>query len=442
MKRLFYDELLEWKNNHINTPLMIVGARQIGKTYLVKEFITNEFNDYIYINLLDSISVTNIFEKEIDFKDKVEEFEAYIGKKITKYTVIVFDEVQESESLISHMKSFCESDFPYKIICLGSLLGVKFKRFNKSFPVGKVIIKRMYPLNFKEFLMATNNDLLISHIEKAYDKNESLSNSLHNKALKLYKTYLLTGGMPENILNYINSDMNIYNVDGVYLKSLYETYLSDMTKFVSNICEKSRIEKVYNSIPSQLSKENKKFQYSYIDNNARKRDYELPLDWLLSSGLVLGVNYVSDIRKPLEASKSNDIFKLYLSDTGLLINMLNIDYKGIMLDEDSTITSNTMRIMGAITENYVVNELISNNLNLYYWYELQKCEIDIMIDTKDGIIPIEIKAGTNKKSTSLNYFRDKFKNNISNVSYRISQNNFGLENGIKSIPLYAVFCIK
>lgn len=432
MKRKFYSNLLNWKNNDITTPLMVVGARQIGKTYLINEFCKDNFDDYIYINLIDNVDIVNLFEENINTKDKVRRLELNLNKKIGENTILFFDEIQESEQLISSLKYFCEDDFPYKIVCAGSLLGVKLKRFKSSFPVGKVKILNMYPMDFEEFLMAINYEMVIDEIRNCYKENVALDNSIHNKLLDYYKLYLVVGGMPASINNLVKNNLDILSYDADILNSIISSYLADMKKYTLNYFETVKIEKVYKSLPAQLIKENKKFMYSKIEQNARKRDYESPIEWLLASNLIISSNYVNRFETPLKAFSNPDFFKLYINDVGILVSQLKIPYNKLLLNSD-------FMYIGAILENYVAEQLTINGYDLYYWQENQVAEMDFIIDTKDGVIPIEVKANDNTSSKSLNYYVSKYK---PNYSIRISSKNFGFDNNIKSVPLYAVFCIK
>lgn len=431
MKRKFYSELINWKEQNINTPLMVVGARQIGKTYIINEFCKENFKNYIYINLLDNQKIIEIFKENIDTKDKITKFELLINKTITEETIIFFDEIQESEELISALKYFCESEFNYKIICAGSLLGVKLKRFNSSFPVGKVYIKYMYPMNFEEFLIAINYEKAISEIKKCYINNEKMIEPIHEKLLNYYRLFLCTGGMPAAVENIIQNNLDILKFNNNILSSIIDAYFADMKKYTINYYENIKIEKIYKNIPSQLAKENKKFQYAKIEKNARKRDYESSVDWLTSSNLVIASYFVERFETPLKGFIKDDIFKLYLSDTGILTNLLEISHNKIMLNEE-------FMYKGTIAENYVANELTANNHRLYYWQKNQIAEIDFILDTDDGVIPIEVEANDNTRSKSLNYYIQKYN---PKYSIRISSKNFGFENQIKSIPLYATFCI-
>lgn len=430
MKRKIYDELLKWKNEDIKTPLMILGARQIGKTYIVKEFCEKEFKQYEYINLLDNKEVISIFKENINIIDKIKKMEIALGHTIDfENTIIFFDEVQESEEIISSIKYFCESPVPYKIICAGSLLGVKINRFHSSFPVGKVKMITMYPMNFEEFLWALNYEIIIPEIKSCYQNNKKMNDVMHEKLLNYYRMFLCTGGMPQIVMN-LKKEKNVLNIDKDILKNIISGYLSDMNKYILNATEGVKNEAIYNSIPTQLANLSNKFQYSKINNNARKRDYEISIDWLLSSKMILKSNAINKVETPLKAFINEDNFKLYLSDVGLLTTLLEIKYEDIMLNKD-------FMYKGIIAENYVATELIRSN-TLYYWQSENKAEIDFLIYNKNGIIPIEVKANINNNSKSLNYYMDKYK---PLYAIRVSSRNFGYENNIKSIPLYATFCI-
>lgn len=415
----------------INTPLMVVGARQIGKTYTIDEFCKNEFIKYIYINLLNNKEIIEIFKENINTEEKIKKMELSLGHTIDyENTIIFFDEIQESEELISALKFFFESKVSYKIICAGSLLGVKINRFHSSFPVGKVRIINMYPMNFEEFLWAMDYEIAIPEIKRCYQENVKMSDSIHEKLLNYYRMFLCVGGMPRMVLS-LKETQKILEVDKSIASNIYKEYLMDMNKYVTNVTEGIKNETIYNSIPSQLANLSNKFQYGKINNNARKRDYETSLDWLISSKMVLRSNLVKKVEIPLKVYIDNDYFKLYLSDIGLLVSILEIRYNDIMLNKE-------FMYKGVLAENYVATELIHNYETLYYWQSGNRAEIDFLINAKDGIIPIEVKANTNNNSKSLNLYMEKYKPSF---AIRISSKNFGFENNIKSVPLYATFCI-
>lgn len=433
MKRKIYEDLLKWKNNESKIPLMVVGARQIGKTYIINEFCKKEFKKYIYINLLETPEIVSIFSRDINVMEKFKRMEIFLDTKIDiENTVIFFDEVQESEDIISSLKFFCESEEKFKIICAGSLLGVKINRFKKSFPVGKVRILNMASMDFEEFLMANENLMLIDEIYNSYNKMIPIDNVLHNKLIELYKMYLCVGGMPEAVKDIINKKRNILEFNKNIASDIIVSYLNDMNKYVVSNAESIKIEAIYKSIPTQLSNPSNKFQYSKLNKNARSRDYIEPLNWLISSSMIYKSNLIKNIQIPLKGFIDENCFKLYLSDVGLLTSLLGVKYNDIILD-------NLEIYKGIITENYVATQFVSNKNDLYYWSSSNKAEIDFLLYNDDGIIPVEVKANKNIKSKSLNMYIEKFK---PKYSIRISNKNFGFENGIKSVPLYATFCIK
>ena len=360
MKRKIYNQLIEWKNNKINKPLLILGVRQCGKTYIINEFCQNEYKNYLKINLLERNDVVNLYKENINSEEKYKRLKAMINFDFDKENSILFiDEIQESEELISELKYFCEEHNNVRIICAGSLLGVKLKRLTKSFPVGKVYIKNMYPMDFEEYLIANDENFLIESIKECFVNNKPML-SLHTKALKYYNSYLLTGGMPESVLNLININGDYIKYDKNIISNIIESYFDDMKKYIQTQTEALRIRALYESLPSQLSNSSHKFQYSKLNTGAKSRDYELPLDWLLSANMVQKVNCVKTIEKPLKGFEDNDTFKLFLSDIGILNNLLNISINDILND-------NLKIYKGVITENYVANQLLANEIPLFYW---------------------------------------------------------------------------
>lgn len=433
MERKIYQELVNWKNTNIEKPLMVIGARQIGKTYIINEFCKNEFKEYIYINLLEQTEIIKIFQEEINTAEKFNRMKIYLDKDIDlENTIIFFDEVQECEEIISALKYFNESDEPFKIICAGSLLGVKLKRMHSSFPVGKVKMLNMYPMDFEEFLIANGSKSLVEEIKKCYQENKPMDSVLHEKALNLYRLYLCVGGMPEAVKNILANEKDILKFDKTIIEDIYQSYLNDMNKYVTNKFEAAKIETIYKSIPSQLGNTSNKFQYGKLASNARKRDYETALNWLLSSTMVYKCPILKKPEIPPLGFIIDDYFKLYLSDIGILLNMLQVKYNDIILD-------NLLQYKGIIAENYVATQLVSNHIPLIYWESGNQAEVDFILYNDDGIIPIEVKANNNVGSQSLNIYMKRF---TPKYGIRISTKNFGFDNNIKSIPLYATFCIR
>lgn len=433
MKRKIYQELINWKNTDITKPLMVIGARQIGKTYIIDEFCKKEFKKYIYINLFEHLEIVEIFKLKINTEEKYKRMKVYLGTDIDiENTIIFFDEIQESEELISALKFFNEREENFKIICAGSLLGVKLKRMHSSFPVGKVKMITMYPMDFEEFLIANGNLGLIKEIKNCYANNKPMDPVLHDMALNLYRLYLCVGGMPEAVKNLLVNNKDIVKFDKSIIEDIYISYLNDMNKYVNNKFEAGKIESIYKSIPTQLGNQSNKFQYGKISQNARKRDYETALHWLLSSTMIHKSNLLNKVEIPPLAFIISDHFKLYLSDVGILINILQIKYGDIILD-------NLLQYKGIIAENYVATQLIANDIPLIYWESGNQAEVDFILYNNDGLIPVEVKASNNIGSQSLNIYMKRYK---PKYAIRISSKNFGFKNGIKSVPLYATFLIK
>ena len=287
MKRKIYDELLRWKKNN-SKPLMVLGVRQCGKTYIINEFCKNEYKNYIYVNLFEQENIVNLYNSSLNSDEKFKQLKVLVDFDLEiEDTILFIDEIQESEQLVSELKYFCEKHNNVRIICAGSLLGVKLKRTKFSFPVGKVKMINMYPLDFEEFLLAMNQELLINAIKECYEQNKQISLPLHEKALGFYRTYLITGGMPESIKNMVDTNGDYIKYDKTILKDILNSYFNDMDKYVTSLVEALKIRRVYNSLPSQLSNLSNKFQYSKSENGARSRDYETSIDWLEASNMVV-----------------------------------------------------------------------------------------------------------------------------------------------------------
>lgn len=435
MKRKIYNDLIKWKNTVEFKPLIVLGVRQCGKTYIIDEFCQNEYKNYKKINLLNDTEVINLYKTNESSEKKYNDLKMLLDFDFDKEDSILFiDEIQECEELISELKFFNEKHNNVRIICAGSLLGVKLAKLKKSFPVGKVTRLFMYPMDFEEFLMAINQELLIERIKNCFEKNESMG-LIHNKALNYYKQYLLSGGLPDSIIALLKCEGDYYNYNYNILDDIIEDYKNDMNYHVSNLSETLKIRNIYNSLTTQLQNASKKFQYSVVETNAKSREYILPLNWLVESNMVQMCKCVKLPEKPLRGFVDENVFKVYYSDVGIFNRIVGNDAKTIILDE--------MKIYkGIITENYVANQLKSNGIDLLYWKGSRESEVDFLITTlEDGVIPIEVKASDNTQSKSLIEY-----NKIYSPKYmiRISSKDFGYspDTKIKSIPLYAVFLVK
>lgn len=428
MKRRIMNDLVSWKTKKERKPLIIDGARQVGKTYIIKEFGNQNYKEILYVNFESNKSVIEIFEESIEPDFIIGRLEALFGKKIDTQSLLVFDEIQICEEALTSLKYFYEQKKEVDIIAAGSLLGIKINSKKYSFPVGKVKTLKMFPLDFEEFLWATGNDILENEIAQSYLRDSKINDSLHQKAFELFKTYLVLGGMPEVIKTYIK-DTKLLDAIEVQTEIL-NSYISDMNKY-ANKNVSINIIACFNSIPVQLAKENKKFQYKVIRSGGSATLFGNSLEWLLSSGIIMKNHLIKEPNSPLEAYKDISNFKIYMNDVGLLVNHSKAYINDILSYNNNIFT-------GAIVENYVANALVYNQKPLYFWKSKSDAEVDFLLTINGEIIPIEVKAGTNTKSRSLNSYVEKYN---PKYSIRISSKNFGMVNKIKSVPLYAVYLI-
>lgn len=430
MKREIINNLIKWKESENRKPLIIHGARQVGKTYIVKKFGKENYDNLIYVNFETNQELSSQISDSIDAKYVINKLELFYGEKIIPgKTLIFFDEIQANERALTSLKYFYEDAPEYHIISAGSLLGIAINRDNYSFPVGKVQMMNMYPLSFKEFLIAIGRENLINEIQKHFDNNERMDKTIHELCLKLYRTYLVVGGMPEVVQTYLIEGKTIAAID--VQAEILESYERDMTKYADNSLS-NKIISAFDSIPVQLAKDNQKFQYKVISKGGTSGIFGEAIMWLKNSGIVNQV-YKATAELPLEMYKDLSSFKLYMSDVGLFVNKARYPLYQIDLKEQPT-----MIAMGPLTEHYVANELRIKGYELYYWESNGKAELDFMIQKDTEIIPIEVKTSTHTKARSLDLY---IKNYNPKYAVRISEKNFGFENNIKSVPLYAVFCI-
>lgn len=431
MERKIYKDLLLWKQSEERKPLILQGARQVGKTYIVNFFAGKEYSNSIYCNFEKDKGLHDFF-KDLTPATIVKKLSLYKRKEIfPQNTLIIFDEIQACPEAITSLKYFAEEANDYHIIALGSLLGVSVNRGNFSFPVGKVQFMTLYPLDFEEYLMSRDENELIKMIVDCFCSNTPLDTAFHERVLEYYKEYLFVGGMPEAVEEFgKNQNPELVRI---IQQTILESYQNDMGKYnKQSEIPKTRI--VYKNISTQLAKENKKFQYKNIKQGGRASEFENAIEWLCLAGIASQNYRVEQIMLPLNAYRSLSDFKFYMNDVGLCGASQDIHYEDILAD--NPLFDN---FKGGLTENYVFNQLTVNGLGLYYWTSGSQAEIDFITRLGEDIIPIEVKSTVNTRSRSLNTYINKFK---PEYSIRISQKNFGFENGIKSVPLYATFCLK
>jgi len=429
MYRKIMQSLVSWKNKSERKPLLLNGARQVGKTYILQKLAREEFTDMVYVNLEKNALVSGYFQDNVDPLRIIRYLEASFGKKIEAgKTLIILDEIQSCERALTSLKYFCEEASEYHIAAAGSLLGVAINRERYSFPVGKVETMSLYPLDFEEFLLALGKELLRDEIVNAYQTMEPINIALHKEATELYREYLIIGGMPAAVNAYIKngSFIDVANVQG----EIVDNYVADMAKYASN-SESVKIRACFKSIPAQLAKDNKKFQYKVVQRGGSATIFGSSIDWLSFAGIVLKCQRVQTAEEPLSVYADFSAFKLYMSDVGLLTMQSGMSQETILSGTENT-------FMGAITENYVAQQFASKNYPLYYWTNTGTAELDFLLQRNQDVIGIEVKKGVHVKSRSLNVFVTTYN---PKYSIRLSLLNFGESNGIKSVPLYATFCI-
>ena len=430
MKRTLMASLVAWKNKSDRMPLLLYGARQVGKTWLIKEFGTKYFEDTLYINFEIDTALAKDFEANLDPGRLINLLEAYTGRTVvSSTTLIVFDEIQACGRVLTSLKYFRENAPQYHIIAAGSTLGVSVQNRSSSFPVGNVEMLTLHPLDFEEFLEALGEDLLIAAIREGYNTNRPLPESLHNKALDLYRSYLVVGGMPAAISAYLRERKVMDS--SLIQQAILSAYTADMTKYAT-ASETSKIIACYDSIPAQLAKENRKFQYKVVRKGGSASLFGASIDWLAASSLVEKCERIEGGFMPPSAYRDLSAFKLYMSDVGLLANKSGIP-ASMLLSEHAGFT-----FLGAMSENYVAQTLRAKSYPLYYWESGGQAEVDFILQKEKILIPIEVKAGEHAKSRSLSVYRERYKPEL---SIRLSTRQFEYQNGLKSLPLYAAFCL-
>jgi predicted AAA+ superfamily ATPase len=432
MFRNIDNALHKWKNKKSRLPLVLNGARQVGKTYTLKAFGLRHFKNMVYINLEVNVHINAFFDGDLKPERILQYLETVAESRILPQdTLIILDEIQSCPRALLSLKSFAEDAPEYHIVAAGSLLGVAINRDQFSFPVGKVDELTMYPMDFGEYLIALNRSRLKEDIEAHFDNLSPMEDVLHLEALEEFKKYLIIGGMPAAINEYLESK-SFLSVRDVQARILNE-YIADMAKYATNITA-VKIRASYNSIPSQLAKENSKFQYKVVQKGGTATIFGEAIEWLVFSGITLKCRKIDHGYMPVSAYVDLSDFKLYMGDVGLLTAKSGMAIQTILSEYGGD-----HYFLGMIIENYVAQALVCNGHVLYYWKNQNTAELDFVIQQEDKIIPIEVKKGKHTKSISFNMFIKKYHNNF---GIRFSSKNFGFENSIKSIPLYAVWLVR
>lgn len=426
MYRIAMEKLYRWKVSRCRKPLLIQGARQVGKTWLMKEFGRSAYRDMVYINFDSNSRMAELFASDLNTDRLIMGIELYAGKKIDPdSTLLIFDEVQEVPRALSSLKYFYENAPQYHIICAGSLLGIALHE-GTSFPVGKVDFLELYPLSFREFLMAVTG---IQFAKLLDSQDYKMITSFKQTYIEALKQYYFIGGMPEAVENF-TEERDFYEVREVQ-KRILAAYEQDFSKHAPlEIVPKIRM--VWNSIPSQLAKENKKFLYGLVREGGRAKEYETAIMWLCDCGLVYKIERVKGGGIPLKAYVDQKAFKLFVVDVGLLGCMTGLSPK-ILLDGNDLFTE----FKGALTEQYVCQQLKTlENLSIYYYTnDRGSCEVDFVVDTGERTVPVEVKAEVNLKAKSLKTYYEKYQPEI---SIRTSMADYRPEEWLMNLPLYAI----
>ncbi len=431
MYRKIMQFLEAWKESEYRKPLILQGARQVGKTYSILEFGRTYYENVAYFNFETSPKLAETFEENINPDYLIPVLSHIAGKTIVREkTLIVFDEVQLCERALTSLKYFCEDAPDYHIIAAGSLLGVAVNRVKFSFPVGKVDMKTLYPMDMEEFMLALGEEFLVEQIKKCFQTDTPLPSALHDAAMQLNRQYLVVGGMPECVMQFAQTK------DYILVRHTQDTilasYLNDMSKY-NNLNEIKKTRLAYDSITVQLSKKNTRFQYKLIKKGGRASEFENAIEWLCLSGIVSQVYKVEQIKKPLENYRDIDAFKIYVSDLGLLAAKKDLAANDVlyMVEEIND-------FKGGLAENYVNVQLVINGYQTYYWESERGAEIDFVIQREGKLIPIEVKSADNTRAKSLKVYMDTYR---PAYAIKLSAKNFGFEDGKKTVPLYAAFCI-
>jgi uncharacterized protein len=424
MKRNILERLLAWQHNPQRKPLLLYGARQVGKTHTLNAFANMAYSDHVYLNFEDSPALKKYFEDTLDPKSIIFKLSIHFNKRIDpEHTLIIFDEIQECPHALNSLKYFNEKANEYHVCACGSLLGVKLGN-QEGFPVGQVNFEHLYPLSFMEFLEAIGESMIKTYIT-SLARVELLPEPFHNKLNELLKIYYFTGGMPEAVLTWVNS--KDFNAVRKVHREILKSYDLDFSKHApKNLSVK--ISEIWNSIPAQLAKENKKFIYSIVRQSARAREYEEAIQWLTAAGLIYKIHNISTPKLPLKAYSNLDVFKIYLLDIGLLNTISELPVK-VLLDGDLLF----QEFRGSLTENYVFQALAPWFENQYYWTSSGSAEVDCVIQYDGDIIPLEVKSNVSVRSKSLKVYTEKYNPGL---IIRVSMLNLKQDGVFLNIPLY------
>ena len=431
MYRKIMSFLEAWKESSHRKPLILQGARQVGKTYSILEFGRKAYENVAYFNFETNPKLNETFEENISPDYLIPILSHIAGQTIVKEkTLIVFDEVQLCERALTSLKYFCENAPEYHVIVAGSILGVAVNRAKFSFPVGKVDMKTLYPMDMEEFMLAMGENALVEQIRKCFETDSPMPSALHDAAMQLYRQYLIVGGMPECVMQF--AETKDYILVRHTQDTILASYLNDMSKYNTlNEIKKTRL--AYDNITVQLSKKNTRFQYKLIKKGGRASEFENAIEWLCLSGIVSRIYRVEQIKKPLENYRDIDAFKIYVSDLGLLCAKKDLAAADILYMEEELDD-----FKGGMAENYVNVQLSINGYNTYYWESERGAEIDFVIQRDGRLIPIEVKSADNTRAKSLKLYMDTYK---PAYAIKLSAKNFGYEDQKKIVPLYAAFCI-
>lgn len=431
MYRKIMQYLEQWKENPRRKPLILQGARQVGKTYSILAFGREHYENVAYFNFETNPKLSETFAEDISPDYLIPILSHIAGQTIVREkTLIVFDEVQLCERALTSLKYFCENAPEYHIIVAGSLLGVAVNRRQFSFPVGKVDIKTLYPMDLEEFLLALGEDDLVRQIRECFASLSPMPAALHDAAMQRYRQYLVVGGMPECVQQF--AETQDYILIRHTQDTILQSYLNDMSKY-NNLNEIKKTRLTYDNITVQLSKKNTRFQYKLIKKGGRAAEFENAVEWLCLSGIVSQVYRAEQIKKPLENYRDIDSFKIYVSDLGLLCAKKDLAASDILY-----MTEELNDFKGGMVENYVQVQLTANGYRTYYWESDRGAEIDFVIQRAGELIPIEVKSADNTKAKSLGVY---MKTHHPAYAVKLSAKNFGTAEDKLIIPLYAAFCL-